>query len=686
MSIRPKIALSNEFLGHLAKFSSKEQSQLLKWALKFQSNPTGVGMNYEKLPMCRDTRLSSVRINQDWRGIIFRPQAGNLFVLLHADHHDSAYHWAKNRKMTINPETGAMQLVLIEEVVETEVTATPAIRGVFDGLQESELIKLGVPPELVPKVRTVEDEEGLDGIRVLLPVEAYEGLFLALAGYSVGQILKDREVFMPPEVDVEDYEKALETPESQSRFFLIEDDAALEKAIHSPLEQWRTFLHPSQKRLAQGDRNGSMRVLGGAGTGKTVVAMHRASWLAEHRTTDGQKVLFTTFTRNLAQDIQDNLKKLCPPKVLSRIEVINLDRWVIRFLKQHKYPQEIIFNHRDSKLATDAWDKAMTLIDPGLGLDSAFYREEWENVIQPQGVLDLGGYRTAKRVGRSGALNRKKRDSIWPVFEEYRNQLAEHSLKEIDDAYRDCAELIAQGDSFEFPYSAVVVDETQDFGTQALKLLRAIMPIESNDLFLVGDGHQRIYSRNRAVLGRCGIDIRGRSRKLYLNYRTTDEIRKYAVGLLEGREIDDLDGELDENTRYKSLSHGPTPILESAKDLGEAAQRVQSILQQFADDDSAGSLRNCLMTYRQQDRNQLQLLLQQSGIQTYILEKENSDAGDPALLCLATMHRSKGLEFDQVIVVADKAFFDDDSIEESRNLIHVALTRARKKAGMVLIQ
>ena len=244
--------------------------------------------------------------------------------------------------------------------------------------------------------------------------------------------------------------------------------------------------------------------------------------------------------------------------LLSRIEVINLDRWVIRFLKQHKYPQEIIFNHRDSKLATDAWDRAMTLMDPGLGLDSAFYREEWENVIQPQGVLDLGGYRAAKRVGRSGALNRKKRDSIWPVFEEYRNQLAEHSLKEIDDAYRDCAELIAQGDSFEFPYSAVVVDETQDFGTQALKLLRAIMPTESNDLFLVGDGHQRIYSRNRAVLGRCGIDIRGRSRKLYLNYRTTDEIRKYAVGLLEGREPSLIEIAFSSATRDGYTGAAPT--------------------------------------------------------------------------------------------------------------------------------
>jgi superfamily I DNA/RNA helicase len=685
MSIRPKIALSNEFLSHLAKFSSKEQSQLLKWALKFQSNPTGAGMNYEKLPMCKDPRLRSVRINQDWRGIVFQPQSGNLFVLLHADHHDRAYYWAKNRKMTINPETGAMQLVLIEEVVEAEAASQPASRGAFDELQDSELIKLGVPPELVSKVRIVADEESLDEIRERLPVEAYEGLFLAMAGYSVGQILKDREVFMPPKVDVEDYETALETPESQSRFFLIEDDAALEKAIHSPLEQWRIFLHPSQKRLARGDRNGSMRVLGGAGTGKTVVAMHRASWLAEHRTPDGQKVLFTTFTRNLAQDIQDNLEKLCAPTVLRRIEVINLDRWVVRFLKKHRYPQEIIFNYQDSKLAAEAWDSALTLVDPKLGLDSNFYREEWERVIQPQGVRDLGGYRAAKRIGRTGALNRKKRDAIWPVFEEYRNQLAEHSLKEIDDAYRDCAELIAQEDSFGFSYSAIVVDETQDFGTQALKLLRALIPVGSNDLFLVGDGHQRIYSRNRAVLGHCGINIRGRSRKLYLNYRTTDEIRKYAVGLLEGREIDDLDGELDESTRYKSISHGPTPIIESAKDLGEAAQRVQSILQQFADEGSAESPRTCLMTYRQRDRNRLQQLLDQSGVQTYTLEKENSDAGGPSVLCLATMHRSKGLEFDQVIVVVDKAFLDDDPIEDARNLIHVALTRARRKAAMVWI-
>lgn len=686
MSIRPKIALSNEFLSHLAKFSSKEQSQLLRWALKFQSNPTGTGMNYEKLPMCKDARLRSVRINQDWRGIVFQPPTGNLFVLLHADHHDSAYLWAKNRKMTINPETGAMQLVLIEEVVETEVSSSPAFRGAFDELQDAELIKLGVPPDLLARVRAVRDEKELDRIRELLPVEAYEGLFLVMAGYGVGQILKEREVFMPPAVDVEDYEKALRTPESQSRFLLIEDDTALEKAIHSPLEQWRIFLHPSQKRLAQGDRNGSMRVLGGAGTGKTVVAMHRANWLAENRTEEGQKVLFTTFTRNLAQDIQDNLEKLCPLNLLSRIEVINLDRWVIRFLKQHRYPQEIIFNYRDSKLAVEAWDLALTLVDPELGLDSNFYREEWERVIQPQGVRDLGGYRAAKRIGRTGALNRKKRDAIWPVFAEYRNQLAEHSLKEIGDAYQDCAELIAQGDSFRFSYSAIVVDETQDFGTQALKLLRAIIPVGPNDLFLVGDGHQRIYSRNRAVLGHCGIDIRGRSRKLYLNYRTTDEIRKYAVGLLEGREVDDLDGELDENKRYKSLSHGPTPIVTSARDLGEAVQRAQSILQQFANDDDADNARTCLMTYRLQDRNRLQELLNDSGTQTYTLEKEHPDIGDPSVLCLATMHRSKGLEFDQVVVVVEKVFLNDESIEEARNLVHVALTRARKKAALVLIE
>lgn len=686
MSIKPKIALSQEFLSQLGRFSNKEQTQLLKWAIKFQNDPTGNGINYEKLPMCKDPHLRSVRITQDWRGIIFKPPAGDLYILLHANRHDAAYQWAKNRKMTINPETGAMQLVLIEEVTQTE--APPEVSqapGFYDHLDEDDLVRIGIPPESVPQVRRITTEAELDALRPTLPVEGYEGLFLVMAGYSVGQVLSEREVFMPPEVDVNDYLKALETPESQSRFMLIEDDHALQQAINSPLEQWRIFLHPSQKRLAQGDRKGPMRVLGGAGTGKTVLAMHRAKWLAEHRTPQGQKVLFTTFTRNLAQDIQENLKQLCAPSVRERIEVINLDRWVIRFLKQQQYPQQIVFNYRDSPLAQRAWEQALTARDPGLGLEDRFYREEWEQVVQSQGIVDLAGYRKAKRAGRRTTLNRMKRDALWPVFDEYRNQLAEYSLKELDDAYHDCAELLKR-EPLEQRYSAVLVDETQDFGSQALKLLRAMIPLGANDLFLVGDGHQRIYHRNRAVLGRCGIDIRGRSRKLYLNYRTTDEIRKYAVGLLEGREIDDLDGALDESQRYKSLSHGPDPTRLSVGSWEEVPASILNLLdERFSSDAEVTSLRTCVMTYQQQERDQVRSALESLGKACITLDKDSLDPGETPELRLSTMHRSKGLEFDRVIVVIEKNFMDQSDLPEARNLVHVALTRARSEAALILV-
>ncbi len=183
---------------------------------------------------------------------------------------------------------------------------------------------------------------------------------------------------------------------------------------------------------------------------------------------------------------------------------------------------------------------------------------------------------TARRGGRGVLLSRAKRDAIWPVFEEYRAQLASRRLKEVDDAYRDAAQLIEKDKHH--PYSAIVVDATQDFGPQALRLLRTLIEPGKNDLFFVGDGHQRIYHRHKAAMSRSGIDIRGRARKLYINYRTTDEIRRQAVALLEDVAVDDLDDGTDDNARYKSLSHGPAPMLESCASREALVERVKAIL------------------------------------------------------------------------------------------------------------
>jgi hypothetical protein len=689
MNIKPKVALSQDFLLHLATLPAVVQGKVLKWAIRFQTDPTASGFNYEKIRAARDPHLRSVRIDGDWRGIVFVPPRSDLYVLLYVDHHDEAYRWAENRKLTINPVTGAMQIVLVEEVSAPPAPAAPAARQapdaidgrprLFAAFSDTELLSLGAPADLLPRVRQITSETELDALQPVLPIEAYEGLFLVAAGDTVSQVLSARETQVDRPIDTEDFARSVETAESQSRFVVVDNDAALTAIMNAPLAQWRVFLHPLQKRLAVGDRSGPVRVLGGAGTGKTVLVMHRATWLAEHATPPGKKVLVTTFTRNLAIDIETNLTTLCPREIMQRLEVRNLDAWVLRFLRSKRYEHSIVYGRQDE--AAVCWNLALAVKDPALGLDDAFYAAELEQVVLAQGVTTLDAYRAARRVGRGVLLSRTKRDAIWPVFEEYRAQLASRRLKEVDDAYRDAAQLIAQDGHH--PYAAIVVDETQDFGPQALRLLRALIEPGKNDLFFVGDGHQRIYHRNKAAMSRSGIDIRGRARKLYINYRTTDEIRRQAVALLEGVAVDDLDDGTDDNARYKSLSHGPAPIMESCASREALVERVKTILAAWDVVPEAPHLgATCIMAESKAARDQLMIALRAAGYAVESIEPDrrvNAEAN--GLLC-ATMHRAKGLEFQNAIVTST-AVGRGVSRDVAPQLIYVALTRAKQRAALL---
>ena len=455
--------------------------------------------------------------------------------------------------------------------------------------------------------------------------------------------------------------------------------------MNAPLAQWRVFLHPTQNKLASGDRSGPVRVLGGAGTGKTVLAMHRAKWLAENRTPPGKKVLFTTFTRNLASDIEQNLKTLCGSTTLAKLEVRNLDAWVHGFMRAHRLEHRIVYDRKQDP-ALQAWQSAMAVRDTKLDLPDDFYEQELEQVILAQGITTLEHYRTARRTGRGVVLARAKRDAVWPVFEEYRGQLSSRKLKEVDDAYREVAELLA-GAAPGCDYSAIVIDETQDFGPQALKLLRALIPAGPNDLFFVGDGHQRIYSRNRAAMSKCGIDIRGRSRKLYLNYRTTDEIRRYAVALLEGCEVDDLDDGHDETRRYKSLSHGPMPTVLSVDGLEAAAQEAIAFIkgwQAARQDGSPPSF--CVIASSEKNREAMSSQLQAAGLPCVTISAQSNHPDSRDVVHVATMHRAKGLEFDVVVVVAPGSYFGNpEETQNQRKLLYVALTRAKQGALMLRV-
>lgn len=703
MSFKPKVALAQDFLLQLARLPVSVHSKVMKWAIQFQADPTSSGINYENINGARDSNLKSVRLDKDWRGIVFKPSKGDVYVLLYVDHHDDAYRWAENRKLTINPVTGAMQMVTIEQVVEqtagagtTEqqapdyaVPATavePVSAPLFGELSDTELMSLGVPKELISSVRKICSEEALDALQPRLPAEAYEGLFLVAAGDSVNLVLQSRETRVDQTIDTSDFAAALATAESQSRFVVVDDDEAMLAIMNAPLAQWRVFLHPTQNKLARGDRSGPVRVLGGAGTGKTVLAMHRAKWLAENRALGGKKVLFTTFTRNLALDIEENLKTLCSADTMAKIEVKNLDAWVGGFMRTRKLEHRIVYDRKQDG-ALQAWQSALATKDATLDLPDSFYSDELEQVVLAQGITTLDQYRTARRIGRGVILSRAKRDAVWPVFEEYRGQLALRKLKEVDDAYREISEMIATEQDSDLGYASIVVDETQDFGPQALKLLRAMIAQGPNDLFFVGDGHQRIYSRNRAAMSRCGIDIRGRSRKLYLNYRTTDEIRHQAVALLEGCEIDDLDDGQDESKRYKSLSHGPQPEMRKTSGIEEAAQAATAFIQHWRSEQAEHeSLSFCVVSNSEKSRDALGQQLQAAGIASIPITAQSNHADARNVVHLATMHRAKGLEFDCVIIVAPESYLDPmEETAGQRRLLYVALTRAKRGALLLMV-
>jgi len=684
-----RVGFSDAFFGALTKLEPNIQAKVNQLVLKFQNNPTSPGLNYEKLNAAKDENMRSLRVDQAYRVILSAPDSGNVYLFLWVDHHDKAYDWAARHKCNVNPNTGTVQLYA-SEVESQQVTAlTQGIQSepLFGLLKDRHLLKLGVPDEQVSIIREVTSEEQLDGIQSLLPTEAYEALFLILAGETYESILAEREVDETKSYDINDFAEALERIQSQTRFVVPGDDEELREMLNATMEKWRVFLHPSQRRLANGIKNGPVRVLGGAGTGKTVVAMHRAKWLAENICDTTQKVLFTTFTKNLAIDIQNNLETICSPEIMARIEVINLDRWVQSFLRLRSYDYELVL---DDRVLDGYWNRAISEKPADIDFHDNFYKEEWQRVIQPQSIKTVDEYKKASRLGRGTRLNREQRIKIWPVFEEYRYQLNRNRQKEADDCYRDAAELI-NCQKIDVPYGAIVVDEAQDMGTQAFILLRAMIPTAKNDLFIVGDAHQRIYGRNRVVLGKCGINIVGRSSKLKINYRTTDEIRRWAVNLLDNRIIDDLDGGKDDNSRYKSLTHGQPPIIENF----DSAQQQAEFIKALVDNAELGLPDTCVVARTNKEISLIEALLSQLGVATSIIKPSEGETKDDNVLKLATIHRVKGLEFDQLILasanegliplykaLSDKA--DESSLiqaeTEERSLVYVAITRARKQA------
>lgn len=690
-----KIAIGDGFLESFAQIPKAKQKKVMEFVAKFRYNPMASGINYEKINDARDQNFRSVRIDQDYRGIILKPAQGNVYILLWVDKHDDAYDWARSHRCHIHPQTGTLQLVQIVQgdQPETESSQIPAAEKntprLFD-LSDDTLLSLGVPAEDLPRIKDLISVEDLESVEKTLPIEAFEALYLLAAGTSLDEVLVDyASKTATKDVNTEDFAEALNQDASRRRFYVVGDEMELLEMLEAPLERWRVFLHPSQRRLIARHWSGPVRVLGGAGTGKTVVAMHRAKWLASQLTSASDRILFTTFTSNLAVDIQENLRKICSAQEFQRIDVHHIDAWIVDCLKRLEYHLRVVYPNRKDSEYEQCWSLAEGLINPSLGLPTSFFREEWERVILPQSIRSRQAYLTASRIGRGVPLTRKQRADIWPVFEEMRIQLTQRKLTTIEDAAFDIIAMLDSGSNIK-PYRSIVVDEGQDFGPEMLVLLRRLVPENEDDLFIVGDGHQRIYHR-KAALGKCGINIRGRGKKLKINYRTTEEIRRFATRILEGIAIDDMDESLDTLMDYRSLMHGDYPDVHQFSSMNDeskwVAEKIESLI-------SSGMLSQdiCLVARTNNLLEEFQSQFQSMGIEIRKLSRQVPDNRNLPGIRLATMHRVKGLEFKAVFMVAINnnivplriGTTTQDSTEvnlrdqNERALFHVAATRAIK--------
>lgn len=678
---KPMVAISTDFLTSFAALPRQKQGKATEFFNKFRTNPNSPGINYEKIDEGIDKNICSVRIDDAYRAIVVRCPDTNVFMLLWVDHHDEAYAWAKRKKCSINKVTGGVQVFDVQEVT---VEKTVEKETIFAKYSDAQLLRLGLPEEQLPMVKSLESLDEFYAMKKSLPEDAYEGLEWLAHDFDYDEVVSTLYEKETEQVSDEDFAAALQSDSSKKSFVIVDGEEELKRIMAEPLEKWRIFLHPTQRRIVNRDYSGPARVLGGAGTGKTVVAMHRAKRLAGELD-QGKKVLFTTFTRNLADDIKDNLRKIASVDQMRQIEVVNLDSLVSSFLREQGYEYKVCFSDELDKV----WDDAIATAGGTLDYTKNFYIDEWVKVVQSQEAYSKEKYIKASRIGRGLRLDRIKRTKVWGVFEEYMRICDERKLRDSEYAMYECR-IILEKQYTSGRYENIIVDEGQDLSPSAYRLIRSLAgEPHKNDIFIVGDAHQRIY-RNKAVLSKCGINVRGRARKLRINYRTTEEIRKYAFGLLKGISFDDLDEAYDDGDNCQSLTHGEVPQI---KRFNTPEEELEFLVNEIKALGAAGVPQKdiCIVARTHKMIDAYKDGLRANGIVPFEITTNKVDDRSRNEVRIATMHRVKGLEFNYIFAagVNNKAlpngvrsdFSDDVSLEEfeteEKCLLYVALTRAR---------
>ena len=617
-----------------------------------------------------------MRASSDLRLIVHK-SAGSL-LLCYVDHHDKAYAWAERRKLEIHPKTGAAQLVEIHEVVQEIVVPLyvqkqlplPSQPPLFARVAEEQLLSYGVPPEWVSEVQKAT-EATLLTVTDHLPSEAAEAL-LELATGGKPKLPQRAATGANP----------FDHPDAQRRFRVMSDVEELRRALDYPWDRWTTFLHPEQRQWVERDYNGPAKVAGSAGTGKTVVALHRAAFLA--RKNQDARVLLATFSDPLGNSLKNCLRRLISnePRLAERLEVSSLDAIGSRLYKSFFGPPKLA----GSAQVTHALREAATQVS-GHKFSQTFLFKEWEQTVDAWQLRTWEEYRDAPHLGRKTRLAEPQRHAAWTIFEGVQSALAAQGVLTTAGLFTRVANALRE--SKKQPFDFAVVDEAQDLTVAHLRFLAALGAERPNALFFAGDLNQRIFQQAFSWRS-LGVDIRGRSRTLRVNYRTSHQIRMQADRLLN--EItSDADGLSEERGKTVSVFNGTPPTIHILPTQAEEITAVAAWLAKCVKDGLAAQ-EIAVFVRSNNELERARSAVQAADLPFNVLdEKVQTTSG---AVSISTMHLAKGLEFRAVVVMACddeiiplqarvEAVGDEADLAEvydtERHLVYVACTRARDR-------
>ncbi len=666
--------IADTFTDSLARLSGEEQKAVKTTAFDLQVNPGNPGHSFHKLDKAKDKNFWSVRVGRDIRIIVHKTQSSLL--LCYVDHHDKAYDWAERRKLETHPTTGAAQLVQIRETVQeifvpkyVEAPVRAVVKlPLFAHVAREDLLSYGVPEEWLADV-SAATEDSLLNLAEHLPAEAAEALLELATGGTPAVRLATTAAGNP-----------FEHPDALRRFRVMSNVDELQRALEFPWDKWTVFLHPDQRQVVEHEYSGPARVSGSAGTGKTIVALHRAAHLA--RTNPDARILLATFSDILANALLSRLKRLVynEPRLIERIDVHSIDAIGTRMYKAHIGAPNIASRDVIVGLIKDAL-KAV----PDHKFSLQFVVSEWEQVVDAWQLQTWEAYRDVTRLGRKTRLPEPQRALIWSIFLHVRAALARAKQLTYAGLFDQLTPVIANLRNP--PFDFAVIDEAQDISIAQLRFLAALGAKRADALFFAGDLGQRIFQQPFSWKA-LGVDIRGRSRTLRVNYRTSHQIRMQADRLLEPN-VSDVDGNTDERGDTVSVFNGPSPLIQCfADEIAEikcvsdwlSAQTVSGV----AAHEIGVFVRSAAQVVR------ARRAVEVAGLPFRILDDGVETVSD--FVSISTMHLAKGLEFRSVVVMACddeviplqariETVGEDSDLKEvyetERHLLYVACTRAR---------